>query len=143
MDAKSFVLALVFLLAGLWLGYHLEQQGKGNVPLFIKKAVAKPAETRVLGGCTNEMGIRQARSSDLPLGPIYLTYEGKTVGVEYQLSKEDIDAGKLWSMIPLRDATYTLMDLVWQSGGDDGLAKPHYDLRLFTVTPEEKRLIRC
>lgn len=142
MDGKTFTALLIFLLFGVWLGFNLEK--KNNLePYVVKQAVAKPVGTYPLGGCQPGVGIRQVLASDLPTGPLYLTYQGRTIGIEYQLTKEELDSGKIWSLLPLMEATFNNLDLVYVETGDDGQKLPHYDLRLFTITASERNEITC
>lgn len=143
MDTKTFVSLIVFLFAGVWLGFNAERKTRVLEEVVVKKAVQKPIDTIPIGGCSREIGIRQVRTGDLPFGPIYLTYQGRTIGLEFQLTKDELGEGKFWSKIPLQEATFNNMDISWVSSGDDGQPAPHYDIRLFTISDEERKQINC
>lgn len=143
MDTKTFLTSLLFLFFGLWLGFNLEAKDKKTNPIVVKKAVQKPLDTRPIGSCAAEIGIRQIKTIDLPFGPYYLTDHGKTIGLEFKMTKEEFAQGKSWQKLTLQEATFTTMDVVWVDGGDDGQHLPHYDIRLFTISADEKKQITC
>lgn len=144
MEVKTFAIAVVCLLFGVWMGFRLEKRDTASLaPYIVKQAVQKPIDTHPLGGCQQGVGVRQVRDSDLPTGPLYLTYQGRTIGIEYQLTQDELDAKKQWSLLPLQEATFNAMELVFVETGDDGQRLPHYDLRLFTITPGEQKEITC
>ncbi len=99
------------------------------------------------GGVVPGMGEHWFNPAQMPLGPIYLVYEGEVIGVEYMWSEDmmqDVSiptpAGpvEFKALVPLPvgvvvdHATVTLMPL-----GHEGFEVPHSDIHMYFITQTE------
>lgn len=122
-------------------------------------AVAQgPAELKLPAGAIKiseavpAMGEHWANPKDLPLGPIYLVWQGKVIGVEYMFTLAMLNASPNRRAAPdskltLRYDTPNLMlfgqkidhlTISYMPDGHDGFKVPHYDYHFYFVSPADR-----
>ncbi len=98
------------------------------------------------------MGEHWANPQKLPLGPIYLVYKGKVIGLEYMYAEKDmmdmsiptpagLEQFKALMDLPV-GATINHVDVSFMPKGHEGFAVPHSDIHLYFITPAEKNAIK-
>lgn len=137
----SLALALLLLLGS---GVSIAQAPAGEMKLpegAIKISDAVPA-----------MGEHWANPKDLPLGPIYLVWQGKVIGVEYMftlamLNQSPNRRAAPDSKLALRYDTPNLplfgqkidhLVIAYMPDGHEGFKVPHYDYHFYFVSPADR-----
>jgi hypothetical protein len=94
-----------------------------------------PADALLVSPCVRAMGEHWANPKNLPLGPIYGTYEGKLVFTEIMIDKKAFAAGKSYIDLlkPLPGYTIDHVDVEYVPYGHAGYPIPHYDLHAYYV----------
>jgi hypothetical protein len=89
------------------------------------------------------MGEHWANPANLPTGPIYVVANAKVIGWEFMIGLDELNAGKNWTNVGLVNTGATNhVDIEFQPHGHEGFPGPHYDIHAYTITPEEKALIK-
>ncbi len=94
-----------------------------------------PADAMLVSPCVRGMGEHWANPKNLPLGPIYGTYQGKPVFTEIMIDKKAFAAGRsdvnLLKALPGYHIDHVDVDYV--PYGHAGYPIPHYDLHGYYV----------
>lgn len=125
----------------------------GTVPSIAQA----PGETKVPEGAIKlseavpAMGEHWANPRDLPLGPIYLVWQGKVIGIEYMhtlammtpVPAPPSPTGEpAWNYqiegLPLFDQKIDHFTISYMPDGHEGFKVPHYDYHLYFITPAER-----
>jgi hypothetical protein len=107
-----------------------------------------PEEAQKLTDVVPAMGEHWADPADLPLGPIFLVYEGEVIGIEYMWSDDMLQeveiptpegSEHLNALVPLPvGVVVNHVDYAFMPHGHEGFDVPHHDLHMYFITPEEK-----
>ena len=89
----------------------------------------------MLSPCIAGMGEHWAKLSDMPVGPIYGTYQGKPVFTEIMVSKTQLDKGfNFYNLKPLPGYTIDHVNVEWHPHGHEGMPVPHYDVHAYYIS---------
>lgn len=94
-----------------------------------------PAGALMVSPCVKSMGEHWANPKDLPLGPIYGTYDGKPVFTEVMIDQKQFEAGKSYldMLKPLPGYTIDHVDIEFEPYGHEGYPIAHYDVHAYYV----------
>ena len=94
-----------------------------------------PADALLVSPCVRGIGEHWANPKNLPLGPIYGTYQGKPVFTEIMIDKKAFAAGKSYvdMLKPLPGYKIDHVDVEFVPYGHAGYPIPHYDLHAYYV----------
>lgn len=94
-----------------------------------------PADALLVSPCVRGMGEHWANPKNLPLGPIYGTYQGKPVFTEIMIDKKAFAAGRSYVDLlkPLPGYKIDHVDVDYVPYGHAGYPIPHYDLHAYYV----------
>lgn len=139
---RGFSLAMV--LALLISGVSIAQAPAGEMKLpegAIQISPAIPA-----------MGEHWANPKDLPLGPIYLVWQGKVIGIEYMFTLAMLEAVPAGPPSPTGVQAFNYntpnlalmgqkidhMTITYMADGHEGFKVPHYDIHFYFISPAER-----
>lgn len=145
---------LAFLLLGLFLfGLLLGVLFSRFTPSYQFTAKISPSpspENLTLPGtavqiqaCANRRGSLYIKPEDIPVGPVYMVYKGKIIGIEFMLSQEDFINGKSYEYLAGFNLPIDHVNIGLLSLGHEGYAIPHYHVDLYTISREEEAAIQC
>ena len=110
-----------------------------------------PDQAQKLSDVVPAMGEHWADPADLPLGPIYLVYEGEVIGIEYMWSDDMLQEVEiptpegpehLNALVPLPvGVVVDHVDYAFMPHGHEGFEVPHHDLHMYFISKEEKAAI--
>ena len=94
-----------------------------------------PADAVLVSPCIAGMGEHWANPKNLPLGPIYGTYQGKVVFSEIMVSRKDFAAGTSYVDLLKALPGYKIdhVDIEYLPYGHAGYNVPHYDVHGYYV----------
>ncbi len=94
-----------------------------------------PAGAVLVSPCVAGMGEHWANLKNLPLGPIYGTYQGKPVFTEIMISQKAFAAGTSYvnMLKPLPGYKIDHVDIEYLPYGHEGYNIPHYDVHGYYV----------
>lgn len=140
----SYVIAAVTLVVGLGLGYLLTN-ALATKPAAPKTEteVALPTDTVRIQSCANNKGALYAKSTDIPLGPLYMVNGGKVIGIEFMLSKDEFLSGKSYKFLTALGGKVDHLNVGLLSQGHEGYPIPHYHVDLYFVSKEVEQAITC
>lgn len=149
----NYFVALIALAIGLVLGYFLYSSLNGgnsvvvNTPLGFANTTSSlitlPPDAVVLQSCSDHKGKLYAKPADIPVGPVYMVYNGKVIGLEYMLAKEDFLNGKSFEFLEGLDMKVDHVNVGLLSQGHEGYPVPHYHVDLYNVSKAEEKAIKC
>lgn len=153
---KPILMILVLLVAVLisGLGGYMVSNSKSNkalskanasiAALSKEKEISIPQGATVIAQCSKGRGTQYALPKDIPLGPVYNVYEGKVIGIEYMVGKDDLlGASKNFLNLPLADAKFDHVNIGLLSQGHAGFPAPHYHVDIMTVPSSVTDKITC
>ncbi len=101
-----------------------------------------PANALLVSPCIATMGEHWANPKDLPMGPIYGTWQGKPVFTEMMITVSQLQQGFSYANIhALPGYTIDHIDFEFEPHGHPGLPVPHYDLHAYYVSPAVQKAI--
>ena len=102
------------------------------------RPVGMPADALLVSPCVVAMGEHWANLKNLPLGPIYGTYQGKPVFSEIMIDKKAFAAGRSYENLlkPLPGYKIDHVDVDYVPYGHSGYPIPHYDIHAYYVSHE-------
>lgn len=94
-----------------------------------------PADALLVSPCVRGMGEHWANPKNLPLGPIYGTYQGKPVFTEIMIDKKAFASGKSFEdmLKPIPGYKIDHVDVDYVPYGHAGYPIPHYDVHAYYV----------
>ncbi len=103
-----------------------------------------PADAVLVSPCVAGMGDHWANPKDLPVGPIYGTYNGKPVFTEIMIDQQDFVQGKSFEdmLKPLPGYQIDHVDVEFEPHGHEGYPIPHYDVHAYYV-PHAVHMAYC
>lgn len=97
------------------------------------------------------MGEHWANPANMPLGPIYLVYEEKVIGIEYMWSEDMMQEVTIptpegdehfLALAPLPvGVVVDHVDIAYMEHGHEGFDVPHSDVHMYFITVAEKNAI--
>jgi hypothetical protein len=94
-----------------------------------------PADALLVSPCIAGMGEHWANPKNLPLGPIYGTWQGKPVFTEIMIPLTQLQNGFSYANIhALPGYKIDHVDFEFEPHGHEGLPVPHYDLHAYYVS---------
>lgn len=101
-----------------------------------------PKDVLMLSPCIATMGEHWGNPKNMPVGPIYGTYQGKPVFTEIMVTLDQLKKGFSWSDIrALPGYTIDHVDFEFERHGHEGLPVPHYDVHAYYVSPAQQAKI--
>ncbi len=101
-----------------------------------------PASAMLVSPCVAGMGEHWAALKDLPLGPIYGTYQGKPIFTEIMVTQTQLAHGFSYDNIrALPGYTINHVDFEFEPHGHEGLPVPHYDVHAYYISHAEQEKI--
>lgn len=101
-----------------------------------------PSDALLVSPCIATMGDHWANPKDLPMGPIYGTWQGKPVFTEMMVTVTQLQQGFSYANIhALPGYTIDHVDFKFEPHGHPGLMVPHYDLHAYYVSPAVQKTI--
>ena len=95
-----------------------------------------PEGAVLVSPCVATMGEHWADPKNLPLGPIYGTWQGKPVFTEIMVSLKQLQEGFSYANIrALPGYTIDHIDFEFEPHGHQGYPIPHYDVHAYYVSP--------
>jgi hypothetical protein len=110
--------------------------------------IGLPSNAAKLSDCIPNMGAHYANPKDMPFGPIYLVDNGKIVGIEYMMSKDEMEesistiagmkVGKTFTMQTM-GAKFDHAEINYLPEGHEGDTSQHFDMHMYLVSPQEQQ----
>lgn len=101
-----------------------------------------PQDAVMVSPCVATMGEHWANLKDLPMGPIYGTWQGKPVFTEIMVPLTTLQQGFSYANIrALPGYTIDHVDVAFEPHGHPGLPVPHYDIHTYYVSAEVQKTI--
>lgn len=111
-----------------------------------------PEGTIKISDAIPAMGEHWANPRDLPLGPIYLVWQGKVIGVEYMFTLAMMNAAPAGPPSPTGEVAYNYqtpdlalpgqkvdhLTLDYMPEGHPGFKVPHYDIHMYFISPADR-----
>ncbi|MBI4188454.1 MAG: hypothetical protein HY529_04515 [Chloroflexi bacterium] len=129
------------------------------IPILVVMACAQatpqvtlPKDAQKLSDVVPAMGEHWTNPKNMPMGPIYLVYKGKVIGLEYMYTEKDLmdmsiptpaglETFKSMADMPV-GATINHVDIGFLPKGHEGYTVAHWDLHLYFISPAEKKAIK-
>jgi hypothetical protein len=133
-----FAAAFVFVLA--LTGSAVRAGAAPSPPMLPPQPTVHPAgipgDAMLVSPCIATMGEHWAALKDLPMGPIYGTWQGKPVFTELMVTLDQLQKGFSYVNIhALPGYTIDHVDFEFEPHGHEGLPVPHYDVHAYYVSP--------
>lgn len=101
-----------------------------------------PADALLVSPCIATMGEHWANPKNLPMGPIYGTWQGKPVFTEIMVPLTQLEQGFSYAGIrALPGYAIDHVDVAFEPNGHEGLPVPHYDIHAYYVSAEVQKAI--
>ncbi len=127
-------------------GYH---RGSAKVNSAVASADATAANLQVPKGatiieqCAVGRGTQYVLPSNIPHGPVFNVHNGKVIGLEYMIGKDDLASNKSFYDLPLYGKKYNHLNIGLLSEGHSGYSAPHYHVDLYTISRAASEAITC
>lgn len=143
-------IAAVTLIIGLLGGYVLVQSFAGK-PQGEQKPEAQennttlvlPDDASLIQSCSDRRGSLYVKAADIPVGPIYMVNNGKVIGLEYMLSKDEFLQGKSYKDLKALGLKVDHVNIGLLSQGHEGYTNSHYHVDMYTVGRSVEEAIKC
>ncbi len=120
----------------------------GSALLFASDSVEDlPSGTVQLTPTVPGMGEHWANPEDMPLGPIYLVYQGEVIGIEYMYSEDMLsevsiptpEGDEIFEELANLGVDHQVdhIDVGFMSDGHEGFEGPHWDIHAYYVAHAE------
>lgn len=101
-----------------------------------------PMDALLVSPCIATMGEHWANPKNLPMGPIYGTWQGKPVFTEIMVPLTTLQQGFSYAGIrALPGYAIDHVDIAFEPTGHEGLPVPHYDVHAYYVSPMVQKTI--
>lgn len=145
------ILAIVLLLCIANFGSYFYGYNRGHSNANSVIASAEAAETSlqvpkgatIIEQCDPGKGTQYVLPSDIPHGPVYDVYNGKVIGVEYMIGKQDLANNVSYFNLPLFGKKYNHIDIGMLSQGHAGYPVPHYHVDIDMISRAASEAITC
>lgn len=153
-DPRIYAFLLSMLIVGVASGYALISIAPSSLitrspeRIITKKindpsAFQLPRDAVVIQSCSDHRGKLYIRPQDIPMGPVYMVYNNRIIGIEYMLEKEDFMTGRSYDNLLAMNMQIDHMDTGLLSNGHIGFVKPHYHIDLYAVDRQFEDAIIC
>lgn len=141
----NYLIAAAALAVGLLLGFLFANflVGPKPTPAPPPQEVTLPPDAVRVQSCANNKGTLYAKPADIPGGPVYLVNNGKVIGIEFMIGRDDLLGGKNFKALPGLDLKLNHTNIGFLSQGHEGNAIPHYHFDLYSVSAEVEQAITC
>lgn len=144
-----YIVAFIMLTLGLGLGYvfsNVFPRYKTIEPVKTSSTTTDeaviPPDAVEVDSCEDYKGTLFVKPEDIPNGPIYMVYNGKVVGVEFLIGRDDFLAGKYFKFDNFNIKTkFTQVDQV--TAKNDQYQTPHFYFDLYAIPESEAKKILC
>lgn len=143
-----YIIIIVMLVVGIALGYLFSVYfpGKSIVPVSTQKSttdVVFPTDVVQIQACANNKGTLYIKPADIPVGPVYMVHEGRVIGIEFMLARDEFLSEKSFKYLVGAGLKVDHVNIGLLSQGHEGYTVPHYHVDLYTVTKEVESTIKC
>ncbi len=122
----------------------LEPSTQTSVKDVSSTELSVPQDATVIAQCAKGRGTQYALPKDIPLGPVYNVYEGKVIGIEYMVGKDDLlTSAKSYLNLPLKNIKYDHVNIGLLSQGHAGFPQPHDHVSFMMVPTSLTDKIIC
>ena len=139
-------IAAVVAFAGLLTAMAPPVAAQGDMPPLPPQPKVHPAgipeDAMMVSPSVSGMGEHWANLKNLPLGPIYGTWEGKPVFTEIMVTVKQLNEGFAYQNIrALPGYAIDHVDFRYEPHGHAGMPVPHYDLHAYYVSAAVQKTI--
>lgn len=141
----AFIIAVIACLGGYFAGRQSTPKTKKAITASLAEApLSIPPDATIISQCAIGRGTQYAKPKDLPFGPVYNSYQGKVIGIEFMVGKDDLTAqNKSFLDLPLINQKYDHVNIGLLSQGHSGFASPHYHVDIMMVPKSLTDQITC
>lgn len=109
-----------------------------------KEELSIPQGATVIAQCAKGRGTQYALPKDIPLGPVYNVHEGKVIGIEFMVGKDELlGTAKNFLDLPLYNKRFDHVNIGLLSQGHAGFPSPHYHVDIMMVPTSVTDKITC
>ncbi len=146
-----YLLSIFTLILGIALGYVLFKTLPGiktvntSLPESTKevKEITLPTDAVKIQLCSDHRGSLYIKPQDIPVGPVYMVNEGKVIGIEYMLEKDQVLDGQSYKGLTGLGIKIDHVNIGLLSQGHEGFTAPHYHVDLYSVSKDVEQAIVC
>jgi hypothetical protein len=143
-----YLLAVVTLILGVAGGFFLAQSGNtakhiASAPVKSQKDFKLPLDAVEIQQCATEKGALYARPQNVPGGPVFMVHNGKVVGIEYMVEKNEFLKGEGMKYLSAKDATVDHVNVGILEEGHAGFPGQHFHVDLYTISRQMADAITC
>lgn len=151
----NYLLSLIILVVGFILGFSLNSffPNKLFAPAQTVPQTAEvtlPADATRIQACADNRGALYVRPSDIPgvshqsaVGPLFMVNNGKVVGLEFMLNKEQLLNGVVFKYLSGLGMKVDHVNIGLLPHGHAGLSIPHYHVDIYNISRSEEEAIIC
>lgn len=143
-------IAIVMLVIGVGFGYLLSNmlggnKGTTNAPAVAQKSadLTLPPDAVRIQACSDHRGSLYVKPADIPVGPVYMVNNGKVIGVEFMLAKDEFLNGKSFKYLSGLGVKVDHVNIGLLSQGHEGYPIPHYHVDMYSVPKSVEDGITC
>lgn len=137
---------IAFGLGALFILFVVPGSGKiqkGTSLVTNNGKIVLPTKAVRIQGCADRQGALYVEPQNIPVGPVFMVYDGEVIGIEYMLGKDEFLSGKSYESLAGLDIKVNHARIGFLSAGHEGYASPHYHIFLYTVPESVERGIIC
>ncbi len=105
--------------------------------------IVLPADAVQIQSCSDRRGKLYVKPTDIPVGPVYMVNEGKVIGIEYMLSKDEFLQGKSYKELAGQGVKVDHVNIGLLSEGHEGYEIPHFHVDMYTISYKQADAIVC
>lgn len=102
-----------------------------------------PKDAAKIQECVDYKGSLFAKPQDTPQGPVYMVYQNKVIGLEYEIDQDEFTKGKIYKDLAALNLQVNHITAGFLPDGHEGLAKPHSYIDLYLVDTKTEQAIIC
>lgn len=140
---KRFLLFALIASLGTTIAIAAPPNGAPQLPPQPKvRPAGIPNDAVMVSPCIQTMGEHWANPKNLPLGPIYGTWQGRPVFSEIMVSKDQLQKGFSYANLrALPGYRIDHVDFEYEPNGHEGFPVPHYDVHAYYISAAEQAKI--
>jgi hypothetical protein len=149
-----YTVGLIMLLLGIGLGFFLIKEfPQFNTPNKVPQSSTNlvtnntpltiPKDAVQIETCEDNKGSLFVKPQDIPQGPIYMSYKGKVVGLEFMLNTNQIMQNGKFDFLSAENIKIDHIRFGYLSEGHEGNPVPHFHADLYTVPRNVEEAIKC
>lgn len=145
---SPYLLALAVFIIGLALGallfaYYPKLMNKNEAPASLDNGITLPKDAAKVQDCVDNKGQLFAKPGDIPLGPVYMVYENKVIGLEYELNRDELLKGKVYDGLAALNIHVDHINTALLRSGEAGLPGSHAYIDFYLVDVKTEQKIKC